>query len=79
MQSRKPDRNILTEQLLQVEDRIALCRTHIDRQHAEIELQIEIDGDPAPARRLLGEIHNLLSLNIIERNRLQSELDKLSD
>ena len=74
---RAPNQQTLTEQLLHVEDRINLCRKHIDRQQALIAAQVEQGGDPAAARRLLGDITNLLSMNIIERDRLKRELDEL--
>jgi hypothetical protein len=77
MQLRRPDRHTLTEQLLIVEERIALCRKLIDRQQALIAKEIEAGTDPAAARRLLGEITNLLSMNIVDRDRLQEELDEL--
>jgi hypothetical protein len=77
MQLRRPDRQTLVEQLLHVEERIALCRKHIHTQQALIASQIEAGGDPAAARRLIGEITNLLSMNLIERDRLKRELDEL--
>jgi hypothetical protein len=77
MQWRAPNQQTITEQLLHVEDRINLCRKHIDRQQALIAAQIEKGSDPGAARRLLGDITNLLSMNIIERDRLKRELDEL--
>ena len=77
MQQRMPDRRTLAEQLLHVEERIALCRKHIDSQQELIAGHIEADSDPTPAPRLLGEITNLLSMNIMERDRLKRELNEL--
>jgi hypothetical protein len=79
MQQRSPDRQSLTEQLLHLEGRIALCRKHIAQQQAVISAEVEQGGDPATARRLLGEITNLLAMQIVERDRLRRELDALLD
>jgi hypothetical protein len=77
VQQRAPDRATLTEQLLYVEGRISLCRTHIDRQQGIIADLLAKGADPAPARRLLGEVTNLLAMNLIERDRLKRDLDQL--
>jgi hypothetical protein len=77
MQGQTPNQRTLTEQLLHVEDRLDLCRKLVDQQQEIIEEQLARGEDPSKARRLLGEMNNLLSLNIVERDRLKKELDDL--
>jgi hypothetical protein len=77
MQLRRRDQRTLTEQLLYVEDRITLCRKHVERLNALIAEEIARGGDPAQSRKLLRQITDLLSKNILERDRLQRELGEL--
>ena len=76
MQLRRRDQRTLTQQLLYVEEPIALCRKHIERLQTLLQSKPKEEATLHNAQTTRG-IADRLSMDILERDQLKRELDDL--